>query len=400
MDLYDDIDLIAGPHRPPHVYIHVPFCRSKCSYCDFASVAGAGSDTVEAVFAGLRSDIRRCAEWALPGLVETVYVGGGTPTHVAEHTVRLVGFALEQLPLHGPVEVTVEANPESLSFEIAGELARAGASRISVGVQSFDDRVLRLLGRPHSADEAEDACRSVVRSGLELSLDLMCGVPGQTLSSWQDSIDRALRTGARHVSVYPLAVEPGTALAVAVDTELVEAPDPDVAADMMLMAEEVLGRAGLARYEVANYAVPGAESRHNTAYWTGREYVGIGPAAHGMLDAATARALGMLETADADVARVRYAETGDIESWLTAARTRDVETLTVLETQREDVMLGLRLSRGVRDAEVRDAGLAETMRALVADGLVQLDDETVRWRVTTKGWLLGNEVFGRVWTAE
>jgi oxygen-independent coproporphyrinogen-3 oxidase len=394
----DDIDLIAGPHRPPHVYIHVPFCLSKCSYCDFASIAGAESETVEAVFAGLRSDIRRCSEWALPGLVETVYLGGGTPTQVAENSIGLVRFAVEHLPLREAAEITVEANPESLSPETAEEFSRAGATRMSVGVQSFDDRVLRILGRPHDADAARHACQAVVRTGMELSIDLMCGIPKQSMASWQESLDAALRTGARHISVYPLAVEEGTLLAVAVDTGLLEAPDPDIAADMMLLAERVLSGDAFKRYEVANYARPGAESRHNTAYWTGREYLGIGPSAHGMFDVSTARALGMIDAGETEAFRVRYSETEDIDAWLTGPRVREIELLTVEETLREDVMLGLRLTRGVAVSSVRAAGLAETLEGLATDGLVTLDGEPARWVTTRRGWLLGNEVFRRVWT--
>jgi oxygen-independent coproporphyrinogen-3 oxidase len=396
----DDIDLIVGPHRPPHVYIHVPFCLSKCSYCDFASIAGADSQTVEAVFAGLRSDIRNCSEWALPGVVETLYVGGGTPTHVARDSIGLVRFAVQHLPLREAAEITVEANPESLSAETAQGFAQAGATRMSLGVQSFDDRVLRILGRPHDAGSARRACEAVSRSGMELSVDLMCGIPKQSMASWQESLDSALRTGARHISVYPLAVEDGTPLAVAIDTGLLDPPDPDTAADMMLLAERVLSDDGFTRYEVASYARPGAESLHNTAYWTGGEYLGMGPSAHGMLDSATALALGLTGPGDVSAARVRYSEAEDIDSWLTGPRIREIELLSAEETRREDVMLGLRLTRGVEVSSVRAAGLAETLEGLAADGLVTLDEEHGRWMTTRRGWLLGNEVFRRVWTAD
>ncbi len=429
-----DIDLISGPELPPHVYIHIPFCRSKCSYCDFASVAEADEQLVAATAEAILNDIRRWGASALPGMVETVYLGGGTPTHVADSAVRVLRQVARHFRVREGAEITVEANPESLSASVAEELRGAGATRLSLGVQSFDDRVLRLLGRPHDAAEATRAADIAARSGMDLSIDLMCGVPGQTMSSWQDTLDRALRTGATHVSVYPLSLEEGTPLAVAVDSGLVDASDPDVAADMMVLAEDVLTAAGLARYEVANYARPGFESRHNTAYWTGRQYLGIGPAAHGMLDAITASAVGLLGPTDAvtaevrvpdvgappdpappdpaptgganatDARRVRYHESTDIEEWLFGAG-EEIEVLSAEEARREDVMLGMRLSAGVLASTVERAGVRGVLEGLARDGLVELvaayDSLTAqaRWRTTRKGWLLGNEVFGRIWSA-
>lgn len=397
-----DIDLIAGPHLPPHVYIHVPFCRSKCSYCDFVSVAGASDRLVGAVGEAIRNDVRRWGACALPGVVETVYVGGGTPTHVAEETLRILRASRRHLPLREAAEITVEANPESLSAELAERLVQMGAKRLSLGVQSFDDTVLRLLGRPHDAEQASRAAAAVAGAGMSLSIDLMCGVPGQTVTSWQETLDRTLQTGAAHVSVYPLSLEEGTPLAVAVDTGLVEEPDPDTAADMMVLAEEVLTRAGLDRYEVANYARAGHEAKHNLAYWTGRQYLGIGPAAHGMLDAATARAIGMLDSEDREppVGRVRYHEAPELESWLFDDRV-EVETLTLAEAAREDVMLGMRLVAGVAAADVSRAGLDGVLGSLVSDGLVEcFGGRERRYRLTRRGWLLGNETFGRIWTGE
>ena len=406
------IEFIAGPQLPAHVYVHVPFCRSKCSYCDFTSLPEADDELVGAVAAAIRSDLRRWGEGSLPGVVETLYLGGGTPTFVPEHTLKILERARSSLALREGAEITVEANPDSLSYELAAQLKDAGVTRLSLGVQSFDDRVLRVLGRAHDAQSAVDAARAAATAGLNLSIDLMCGVPGQSMTSWQETLDHALRTEAQHVSVYPLSIEEGTPLFVACDAGLVQEQDSDVVADMMILAEDVLSAAGLNRYEVANYARPGFESRHNSAYWTGRSYLGIGPSAHGMFDEATARSIGLLDAARANVAetdagagmRVRVREVSDIGAWLFGAQ-EEVELLTAEEALREDVMLGMRLVAGVSVDRVVGAGLEEVFRELESRGLVELASSSAepssrRWRTTRRGWLLGNEVFGRIWAAE
>jgi coproporphyrinogen III oxidase-like Fe-S oxidoreductase len=238
-------------------------------------------------------------------------------------------------------------------------------------------------------------------SGLRFSVDVMCGIPGQTLESWRETLDGAVATGAGHVSAYPLSVEEGTPLYVRVRKGDLPAPDPDAAADMMLLAEDVLGCAGIARYEVASYARPGEESRHNTRYWTGGAYVGVGPSAASMLpaeDFARIAATEGWETPPADGARARFTRSPNVEAYVyePVGPPADVEYLTTEETRREDVMLGLRLTRGVTAGQVEEAGLTAVLEGLAADGLVESVED--RWRTTRRGWLLGNEVFGRVWS--
>jgi oxygen-independent coproporphyrinogen-3 oxidase len=264
-----------------------------------------------------------------------------------------------------------------------------------VGVQSLDDHVLGVLGRRHDAEAALRACRYVIEAGMVLSVDLICGVPGQSAASWSDTVTRAATTGAHHASVYPLSIEEGTPLAAAVSTDLLEEPDSDVAAEMMLLAEQALGYYGLARYEVANYAESETyRSVHNLAYWTGHPYMGIGPGAHGMLDVATAVAAGLVRGDVGDAARVRYGNAPGVDEWLTG-HGDTLELLNAEEVAREDVMLGLRLTRGVPDGQVTGAGVTPVLEGLERDGLVEHVDGY--WRTTQRGWLLGNEVFGRVW---
>lgn len=391
---------------PEHLYLHVPFCRAKCAYCDFYSLGGPLSDErVTTVFRKLSRDLSTWAELHLPGTLSSIYVGGGTPSLVAEQVAELLGCVRRLLPVADNAEVTVESNPDSLSEEAARQLVSAGATRISVGVQSFDDGLLRLLGRVHDAAQARAACATVIRSGAMLSVDLICAIPGQTMRVWRDTLESAIEAGARHVSVYPLSVEEGTPLASAIACGALEEPDPDLAADMMIAADEILAEAGLLRYEIANYAAPGFESVHNSAYWTGKPYIGLGPAAHGMLDSATAEAararIGGSSAFPPDTARIRYANPPDIETWL-AGEASCVEALTEPECQREDLMLGMRLRRGVAEEDVRTAHLEAVFAGLVADGLAErYRDERgcARIRATQRGWLLGNQVFGRIWTA-
>ena len=401
----DMANAVLGPAMPAHIYVHVPFCASKCAYCDFTSVSGASGETVGGVFAGIRAQLGSWASTGLDGVVDTVYVGGGTPSLYPEEVIRVLEHIRELFALDRVAEITVEANPDSLDAEVVGMFAGAGVTRISVGVQSFDDAVLRVLGRRHDAQAAWDACRAVRDAGLDLSIDLICGIPGQTEKSWSETLTRAVATGAPHASVYPLSIEDGTPMQVAIAAGILEEPDPDVAADMMLLAENTLGYYALRRYEVANYAEDHAhESRHNTAYWTGRPYIGVGPGAHGMLDASVARIFGLLELADNTTARLRYSNADDIDEWLMVHGDLH-ELLTAAQAAREDVMLGLRLTRGVPATQVSNAGLNDVLESLAVDGLVELSSDAVskpgpNWRTTQRGWLLGNQVFSRVWAGE
>ncbi len=392
-------DELSAAALPAHLYIHVPFCSSKCSYCDFFSITDVSDERIEPVRRGLDDQIARWAELGLPGMIETMYIGGGTPTVLTTRLVELLRIAFDAFDRSDRAEVTVEANPDSLTSLLVESLAEAGATRISLGVQSFDARELALLGRAHTVDDALIGCEAVRMAGMDLSVDLMCGIPGQSVDTWLESLEQVLTTGARHVSVYPLTLEEGTPLQSACSEGRLRAPDPDLTATLMRIAEECLQSAGLRRYEVANYAVPGHESRHNLAYWTSRQYIGIGPSAHGMLDVPTAIAAGVLDPEQAaDASRVRYSEADDLDEWLAGAG-GEVELLSAAEAAREDVMLELRLTRGTTIAQVERANLMPVMEDLESLGLIERGGtgEQTRFRTTSRGWLLGNEVFSRVW---
>jgi oxygen-independent coproporphyrinogen-3 oxidase len=383
---------LSSPHLPGHLYIHVPFCVSSCSYCDFYSVTPESQDAIKWYVLAVHAEMEAWQRAGVPGVVDTVYLGGGTPTAIGGEAVRLVGLVRERFLVRDDAEVTVEANPDSLTRPLLESLADMGANRISLGVQSFVDHENAILGRVHTVEQATEAASLVRDTGLELSIDLMCGIPGQTAATWGESLEKAVATGASHFSVYPLALQEGTPLDVAVGTGLVPEPDDDLAAEFMVFAEEYLRMQGIERYETANYARPGHECRHNMAYWTGRTYAGLGPAAHGMLDAVTASHV-FGETRQG-MARARVKNVADLAAWQSGA-SPSIEWLDAGEALREDAMLGLRLVRGIDAVLAQRADIEDVLVGLEEKGLVEREGR--RWRTTRRGWLLGNEVFSAVW---
>jgi oxygen-independent coproporphyrinogen-3 oxidase len=270
-------------------------------------------------------------------------------------------------------------------------------TRVSIGVQSLDEGALRLLGRPHDRAAALAAIRMAVAAELDVSADVICGVPGVTPEAWTATLQEVVDSGVQHVSVYPLTIEPETPMAEMIAEGRVPAVDEDASSEAMVAAAAYLASRGLARYEVANYARPGRESRHNTAYWTGRPYLGIGGGAHGMLTADQARAAGLADAADAGGARVRYSYAPRPLPSRSLRELATVESLTTGEAAREDAMLGMRMTEGISGELAERAGVLGALSSLERDGLVAR--ERGRWRPTERGWLLGNEVFGRIWNA-
>ena len=344
------------------------------------------------------------------GLLEgqaTAYIGGGTPSLLgAEPLSALV--AASSGP--GVFELSFEANPESLTDEALMAAREAGATRVSIGVQSLADDELRALGRVHTADLARARVEVAVASGLDVSVDLMCGIPLQTRTSWEASLAGALSLGVDHVSCYPLAIEPGTAMERLCESGRLPWPDDGTEADDMEAAERVLGRAAFSRYEVASYARAGKECRHNVGYWTGREYLGIGTSASGMLGVdGYRRLLGLAPCLPAlpegcsrarptcssgarDVARAR---TFCDLSW-------EVEFLTAAQAAAEDLMLAARTCAGIGEDLACRAGerlgadkVSEALEGLARLGLLERSSRS--WVPTHAGWLLGNELYGPLW---
>ncbi len=365
------------PHEPFRaLYIHIPFCKKRCSYCDFSTEAIArDDDAVQSYVERLVVELFRVSRAGELSQVESVYIGGGTPTHLGLSKLSGLLYALSLSMSLSPerCEVTMEANPESLTDRIVCDAWAMGVNRLSIGVQSFDDGVLQTLGRAHDAEGALRAIETAKLRFQNVSCDLMCGIPGQSEASLRRSVEAAVEAGVSHVSVYPLSVERGTPLARSIEAGMMVESDDDEQADHMRAAEELLVSAGFHRYEVASYAKPGFECRHNRAYWTGAPYLGLGSSAVSMLQNGSERI------------RVRD---GVVEDRMPAC-----------EALIEDVMLGMRMSEGPASQL--------TARAMEAFPCLQaaLEDLEARgyveralgcWRPTDAGWLCGNDLYGRI----
>lgn len=393
------------------LYLHIPFCAKRCAYCDFATEACHDDARMDAYIDGLSLAIRRASRKGLLGSVKTIYIGGGTPSYLGARRLNSLVYLISlSINLDNVEEFTVEANPDSLDERMVKDLFALGVDRFSLGAQSFDDEVLRAYGRIHDARQIERAVACIRGRVENFSLDLICGGPGQSMQSWEDSLRRALASGAKHISIYPLTLEEGTPLFAQVEAGTCERPDEDVEADMMERAGEVLEAAGMHRYEVASYAYPGFESRHNSSYWSGVEYLGLGAGAASMLSCEDYHACFDAGLFGPDrgcelsegAARVRVdcvADTTAFNDSLGVPHVQ-VETLTNVQAQLEDLMLGMRKSSGVSFEQVsRAAALLPEVSGVFASleerGLVS--EKQGRYVPTERGWLCGNEVYGAIW---
>lgn len=357
------------------LYVHVPFCAQKCRYCDFDSRSFAPcnmSVALDTYFEQLYARLDAFGDAGALAQIRTVYVGGGTPSLAGE---RLVELARRISAWCRPVEFTCEANPESLTAELAAALAKVGVTRVSLGVQTLDNTELTAIGRIHDADRALAAIATVKTAGLDVSCDLMCGLPGQTAASWKRTLDGVLVAAPHHVSVYPLTLEEATPLYLMACRDESLEPDEDFQAACMDMARELLGAAGYHPYEVASYALDGHECAHNIAYWTGRGYLGLGRSAAGMLDAEDFDRLAGLfpgVSSRGDAHRVRLVQRDD------DATAFEAEHLSQREAAAEDLMLACRMTRGIAsDLLVRAA------RVIPADELAAACDRALELGLAT-----------------
>ncbi len=362
------------PHDPYRaLYIHLPFCVKRCNYCDFATRAvPADSPEIDEYIENLVLQIRRKSKAEELGSIQTIYIGGGTPSYVGLKRLSslLYGISMSVITTHDDMEWTMEANPESLTERMVKDIWAMGVNRLSIGVQSFDDDVLRLLGRAHTAQDAKNAIAYAHERFENVSVDLMCGIPGQSDESLVESVRTAIEQNVTHVSIYPLSIEDHTVFHNMVVGGMLEEPDEDTQALQMELAAHELSKAGFSRYEVASYAKPGFECRHNITYWTGVPYIGFGTSAATMTQNAERR----MRVQDEHV-------TDDLDR-------RQMEA--------EDLMLGMRMSRGVSAQRIEQAraylpGLDETLATLEADGLIRITADGAA--PTERGWLCGNELY-------
>jgi putative oxygen-independent coproporphyrinogen III oxidase len=374
----------ANPGRPFGVYVHVPFCITRCGYCDFNTYTPAelGGVNPDAWLLALRTELELAAARVDAPTVSTVFVGGGTPSLLGgERLATLLDMVREHFTLAPDAEVTTEANPESTWPEFFDAIRAAGYTRVSLGMQSVAPRVLGVLDRIHTPNRSADAAREALAAGFEhVSLDLIYGTPGESDDDLLWSVDTAIETGVDHVSAYALVVEEGTALARRVRSGELAAPDDDVLAHRYELVDARLSEAGLAWYEVSNWCRPGGECRHNLGYWDGGQWWGAGPGAHGYIG--TTRWWNVKHpNAYAEVLAGAALPVAGFEQL-------DAEALHT-----EDVLLKTRLRQGL-PLTALDAAERERAEAVVADGL--LVTEGGRLVLTARGRLLADGVVRRL----
>ena len=389
------------PSRPEGLYVHIPFCATKCPYCDFNTYAGIET-IVGPYLAALRSEVELWGEVLGGPRLETVFFGGGTPSYLPAGSLDMLLEAIGgAFDLVDDAEITAEANPDDLGEEKLASMLEAGINRLSIGVQSLDDGLLGVLGRRHSAREAIDAFRAARDTGFDnVSIDLMYGLPEQTPEQWGATLATALDLRPSHISMYCLTLEEGTPMERDAAAGRIPAPDGDLAADMYLAAEVKTAEAGFRHYEISNWAIPGRESRHNLLYWRNRPFLGVGPGAHSYLDG---HRFHNIRSPREYIRRMTpgepHPQPGErpFDSIPVVEAAEPVERLLEMS---ETMMMGLRLDTGVDQGQFAERFgeppayvYGEVIDELADDGLLETAGGS--FVLTPRGRLLGNEVFSR-----
>lgn len=378
---------------PLGVYVHWPFCKSKCPYCDFNSHVRDGVDQARWQRA-LLTELGHAAREAPGRQVQTIFFGGGTPSLMPPETVSALIARIRELWDAAPdLEITLEANPTSVEADKFAALAEAGVNRVSLGVQALDAPSLRFLGRQHSADEALDALATARRHFARYSFDLIYARPDQTPETWAAELEHALTLAGEHLSLYQLTIERGTRFFTDHARGAFRLPGEDDAAAMYELTQARLAAAGLPAYEISNHARPGAACRHNLIYWQYQDYVGVGPGAHGRFAVANAK-------------RATRRTSGP-EAWLEAVErsghgTAETNDVTGRDKVEEALMMGLRLADGIDRAIFASVAGADPVAALgaakldplVAGGFIEVD--AARLRATAAGRQRLNAVLERL----
>lgn len=371
------------------IYIHIPFCRSRCSYCDFATGIYEGT-LAERYVEALSKEIFSWPEIMSPAAIDTIYFGGGTPSLLSASQVEVILAAIRSrftIQAESKLEVTMEMNPGTVTPALLQDFHRLGINRASFGAQTFDDRELARLGRSHTSQDTRQTFHYLRDAGFDnVSFDLIAGLPGQTLDGWQRNLDEALALRPEHLSFYLLEVHEGTPLAEHIRRGLQPQPDDDMATQMYELMLDCAGPAGYEHYEISNLCKPGFESRHNTKYWTGAPYYGFGCSSHSY-DGGFRR-----WSNERDVARYT-----DLIQRGASAVVEQVE-LSKNQARAEALFLGMRMMQGVDlkrhhfqfGTDVRDSHHLELERFREA-GLIEYDGDLIK--LTRSGTLLSNEVF-------
>jgi oxygen-independent coproporphyrinogen-3 oxidase len=376
--------------KPRALYIHIPFCTNKCYYCDFNSYVAEGQP-IDAYLDALEMEMERTAALYEPDIIRTVFVGGGTPTVLSPAQIRRFLAAVRRhFPIASDAEYTMEANPGTTGPEKLEAMREGGVNRISFGAQTFDNRLLKTIGRIHEADDIVRSIAEARAAGFaSLSIDLMFGLPGQKLEHLQDSVFRALDLDLPHYSLYSLKVEENTLFHRLYERGELLLPEEEEEIEMYEHLIERMTSAGRLQYEISNFALPGSESRHNCIYWKNEPYFGLGAGAHGY-------ALGE-----------RHMNVKGVLPYIEASRQGlprlETHKVSAQEAREDFMMVGLRMLRGVRYEDFAaqfGAGkrpedyFGRVLERLMEQGLLERTPQADGYRLTRNGVLLGNEVFG------
>ena len=371
---------------PLGIYIHIPFCRSKCAYCDFYSLPcrQMDEDLKQRYLKAICAHILESGSLAPNHKVDTIYFGGGTPSFFGSAGLSTILAAVRRaFDVDNKAEITFEANPDSVTDKLLQRLRNEGFNRVSLGVQCDDDRILQTIGRPHTFEQAREAMQKIRRAGFtNVSLDLIYGLPGQSLYEWKKTVENVLSLQPEHISCYGLKVEEGTPLYE--NQHRYHLPEDDDQADMYLAAVDIITAKGFRQYEISNFARKGLYSRHNMKYWVGNEYLGFGP------------------SASSDFGGKRFTMVRDLEAYIEGIRTggqviEEMEEIPLRERAGEYIMLRLRTLNGIsgEDYERRFrlpfAPLEESLEKQREYGNATKFDDG-RWRLTPKGYLVSNTI--------
>lgn len=368
------------------IYIHIPFCASKCSYCDFYSLAGC-----EALMPAYHDALLEHLDESGPSIkkyeVDSIYFGGGTPSfYGADRICELFNAVKMNGNVRTDAEVTVEVNPDSISLNALRLLRSEGVNRLSIGVQASNNDLLKLIGRRHNFQQAQKAIYNARATGFDnVSVDLMYGLPSQTKADWAETLAKIVELHPEHISCYALKLEPGTPMYEAYRNSPI-LPDDDEQADMYCYAAEMLDRYGYRQYEISNFCAPGFESRHNMKYWRLDDYMGFGPGAH------------------SSVGNLRYSFIRDLRRYISGVQrklsiTDEYQIIDPLERAVEYIMLGMRTRRGISEREYRLRcqsnwqPIVRTLEAFREKGWTVREDDG-RWHFTVPGCLISNTLIG------
>lgn len=378
-------------YAPRALYIHIPFCTNKCHYCDFTSYVLKGQP-VDDYLDALEREMERTISVLPPEQIDTVFVGGGTPTVLTPPQMeRFLAAVRKHFPLSPDVEFSMEANPGTTDADKLAAMYAGGVNRISFGVQSFNNTLLERIGRIHNVEDVYRSLENARAAGFtNLSIDLMFGLPGQTVELLADSVQKALALELPHYSLYSLKVEENTLFHKLYERNELPLPTEDEDLNMYLLLIEQLKAGGYQHYEISNFARPGYESKHNSTYWRNEPYYGLGAGAHGYAN------------------RERHVNIKGVQPYIDATLSRlprlDTETISELEAMEDFMMVGLRLLDGIRtadftrqfDGKMLGSYFGPIIDKHLNDGLMErlADERGAGYRLTDKGVLLGNEVFG------